>query len=192
MIRIIVRILLLPVGLASILPSIPTGKNKSIKIIETNSNRYLYHTPRDDIHHTSAISVQHMGNNLFSMVKYSCTDARLSKLSRKPTAKETDGVLASASFVFYDCLGSMMILFSHAGNLVIVSMLLVCTVAGFVAWNYFIERKGLRMYMIPTLKAYAIVWASVGMGLFLVYLLSMIKVFDFLFLRKKTYITDSN
>ncbi|KAI9318293.1 hypothetical protein DFJ73DRAFT_786484 [Zopfochytrium polystomum] len=146
--------------------------------------RYLYHTPLDNLDGSWAISAQHMGDNLRGFVTAVCRDdpQLLPSLAASPEqglAKPMDDPLPAPNFVFYDLFGQVTLTPGWAFKLTLA--LLVAIVLGSTAVK--LTREGSRMgskrvfkmFIRPTLEAYALVILSCAAALLAVLALSWCK-----------------
>ncbi|EGF82016.1 hypothetical protein BATDEDRAFT_34530 [Batrachochytrium dendrobatidis JAM81] len=150
--------------------------------IAFSANRYLYHTPKDDIAHAKPIAAQHMSENILSVALGLCEkDSILPTLGMSPDLSHQDTtVLPVPNFAYFDIAGAIGIVRSH-GALIFSSsaLLLICVGVSFLklATLYYrigfhrLVNQGIR----PFFEAMALVWFSFLSVFLAVYMSSWIK-----------------
>ncbi|KAJ3035529.1 hypothetical protein HDV00_003683 [Rhizophlyctis rosea] len=144
------------------------------------SYRYLYHTPRDDLGHASALSVQHLGDNVLATLVDLCTGDRLLELEHPAKIANYSETLPGPGFLYYDILGVTSVLTQYWLYVFGMSLILTLVIAGSI-WKATREvkrrqmRRMLVMFVRPMLDNYFGIWASVLGSAFVVWVLSKFK-----------------
>ncbi|KAJ3128778.1 hypothetical protein HK098_003544 [Nowakowskiella sp. JEL0407] len=79
------------------------GKNVPGLDLAFVTNRYLYHTPRDDLQHGGMKSMQTLGHNLVKFITTFCDSDKLLEVT--PSSPLNDSVVPRANFSFFDFIG---------------------------------------------------------------------------------------
>ncbi|KAH6571725.1 hypothetical protein BASA62_003734 [Batrachochytrium salamandrivorans] len=146
------------------------------------SNRYLYHTPRDDIDHAKPIVAQHMSENIMQIALALCEKpSMLADLDKLPDISDQDtSKLPVPNFVFYDIAGTIGIIRSHSVLLMsFLTLLLAGVVVSVVKLASMYYRLGFKRLVTrgikPFFEAMALVWFSFISVFLAVYTASSIK-----------------
>ncbi|KAI8900775.1 hypothetical protein BC833DRAFT_523100 [Globomyces pollinis-pini] len=147
-------------------------------------NRYLYHTPLDDLQHTSKVSLQHMSENLLSAVYTIDESDYLQKKFEQPESDGSPegltGQLFVPSFIYYDKLGVFGISETQKsfiigmGLMVLVSLIVL--VIKLTISNYFTGSKSMvRQIIKPSINSIGLVFTSFIMVVLFNFLFSWIR-----------------
>ncbi|KAJ3179281.1 hypothetical protein HK101_010052 [Irineochytrium annulatum] len=143
------------------------------------ANRYLYHTPRDDLNHSQPIAMQQMGDNLRAMVTAVCGSDLLYQLDWTPPLPRNETTLPPPNFVYYDFLGSFTLTtaayYKGVMTLEILVVLTLLAVKMSVEYRKLGPRRLLALYVKPTFEAYLLIWLTLLASLFSTFVLSSIK-----------------
>ncbi|KND03414.1 uncharacterized protein SPPG_00900 [Spizellomyces punctatus DAOM BR117] len=144
------------------------------------THRYLYHSLGDDLTHANALSVQQLGDNVVAVVKLVCSSDLLDSIQPGAVVEDPSGVLPSGGFVYYDFLGTQMVLASGVLQKTGMALLLVAVFIGTIfkavaeARRVGVKRVIVR-YGRPIFEAFVLVLATFALSIFVVFLLSTIK-----------------
>ncbi|RKO88239.1 hypothetical protein BDK51DRAFT_25038 [Blyttiomyces helicus] len=144
------------------------------------SDRALYHTKYDDMNHSYAISAQHMGDNTLGTILAISNSKLLETIKPAPVIEDVTGPLPVSGFLYYDILGSSLIMTKQRALISGMALLVFAVFLGTtLKATTEILRRGLRrvtsLFIRPMVEANILIWTTLGVTIAFVSILSKIK-----------------
>ncbi|KAJ3208219.1 hypothetical protein HDU67_006939 [Dinochytrium kinnereticum] len=145
------------------------------------TDRYLYHTPKDDFNHSLPLSAQQLGENVKALTIAICNSDTLQKLNRIPESPNRDDFPPSPNFVYYDFFSSFILTrgatYKGILSLMLIIVILLAVVKLSVEFTKLGPRRLFHLYVKPTLESYLLIILTVTVTLVSTILLSLFKVY---------------
>ncbi|KAJ3011993.1 Endoplasmic reticulum metallopeptidase 1 [Thoreauomyces humboldtii] len=141
------------------------------------TQRYLYHSTKDDLAHADPISAQQLGDNVLALVQAVCGSSRLATL--KPTVL-AQTPMHNGNFVYYDVLGRRMVVTTAAVyktgmSLLVIAVALGTVFKGFAETRKYGFKRAAKRYALPIAEVYLLVLVTAVLSVLVVVVLSILK-----------------